>query len=108
MSALGWMLLAHLIGAEAWGRVALGAGASSVTTLVLLALIAALMLALPHAGERMASVPLVLRVRADAAPAPAAPAPLPTPRSSLVPSGGRGPRAPAGRPRRPWSSAAAA
>jgi len=108
MAALGWMLLEHLVDAETWLRVGLGAGASPATTLVLLALVAALVLALGHAGARIACVLLVLRVRADAAPAPAAPVPLLAPRSSIVPSGGMGPRAPAGRLCRPGSSAAAA
>ncbi len=94
MSSLEWALLERLVGADAWVRLAAPAAAQPLSTLLLMALVAGLMLAIAHATRRVILVALLATlpaIRLDAAPDRVS---EPTPRTGRAPRGARGPRAP--------------
>lgn len=107
MSSLEWALLERLVSADAWLRLAAPAALQPLATILLLAFIGGLMLAIVHATLRIMAVAIVVPrfiVRAEVLPRLA---PGRVFLTVSAPSGGRGARAPGRAGRRSASCATA-
>ncbi len=107
MSSLGWALLEHFVRADAWLRTTSNPALRPLAALLLLALVGALVLVIAAASRRLLQMVLALRVAVEGPRPVSQDVTAPRSNSVLVPSGGRGARAPGRGLRRPLRLAVA-
>ncbi|AYG02150.1 hypothetical protein [Gryllotalpicola protaetiae] len=95
VSGLGWLLLEHVVHADAWVHTTISSPADPVTALLVFALLCAFAVAIARASRRVIRARIVACAQAAHRPAMRARARRRAAISVRVPSGARGPRAPA-------------
>jgi hypothetical protein len=100
MSWLQWALLARLVDADVWLRLAAPAAVQPIIMILVLAVIGGLMLAVIHAAGRVVAVLLAALPRIPALRSRSPRSAPRFPRAVVAPAGGRGARAPGAAGRR--------
>jgi hypothetical protein len=102
VTALGWALLARVVGVETWMHLMLpSAAAHPVAALVVVTVGTAVALVLVHAADRVVCIVSAVDVAPWPVPSASRPQPELRPRMSVMLASGHGPRAPGSRVRRP-------